>query len=105
VRKVDRSDITAAWTEGFEKNAGDALPEYADRIQTLNSWMTGMAEGERMSFTYTPAAGLEVAVRGEARGTIKGSDFAAVFFSIWLGDAPPNRGLREGLLGRNEVPL
>ena len=105
VRKVDRSDITAAWTEGFEKNAGDALPEYADRIQTLNSWMTGMADGERMSFTYTPAAGLEVAVRGEARGTIKGSDFAAVFFSIWLGDAPPNRGLREGLLGRNEVPL
>jgi hypothetical protein len=30
---------------------------------------------------------------------LSGSDFARVFFSIWLGDDPPNDGLREGLLG------
>ncbi len=99
VRRVDGSDITSAWSEGFEKNAGPARETYAERIDTLNSWMSPMDEGERMTFTYTPGEGLEVEVRGEVKGIIEGSDFAAVFFAIWLGDSPPNRGLREGLLG------
>ncbi len=101
VRKVGEPDITSAWREGFEKNAGDELAAYEERIETLNSWMTRMTDGDRLTFTYLPGAGLEVSVKGAIKGTIEGSDFAAVFFSIWLGDSPPNRGLREGLLGRD----
>lgn len=99
VRDVDESDITSAWAEGFMKNAGDQLPAYEDRINTLNSWMSGMSDGDRMMFTYVPGTGLEVSVRGTVMGTIEGSDFASVFFSIWLGEHPPNGGLRDGLLG------
>jgi Chalcone isomerase-like len=39
-----------------------------------------------------------VDVKGAAKGTIKGDDFAKAFFSIWLGD-PPNPELKSGLLG------
>ena len=99
VRGVSAGDIAGAWAEGFEKNAGDDLGSYRDRIQTLNSWMRAMEDGDRMVFTYVPGSGLEVSVLGEVRGTIEGSDFARVFFTIWLGDDPPNGGLREGLLG------
>jgi hypothetical protein len=101
VRKVSESDITSAWTEGFEKNAGGDLPVFKERIRILNSWMTGMADGEKMMFTYVPGGGLEVSVKGEVKGVIEGSDFASVFLSIWLGGSPPNRGLRDGLLGLN----
>lgn len=101
VRDVDESDITSAWAEGFMKNAGDDLAAYEDRIRTLNSWMSRMSEGDRMMFTYAPGEGLEISVRGTVMGTIEGSDFASVFLSIWLGDHPPNGGLRDGLLGLN----
>ncbi len=99
VRDVSGGDIAGAWAEGFMKNSGDDLAVYESRILTLNSWMTEMKDGERMMFTYTPGIGLQVSVKGTAMGIIEGSDFATVFFSIWLGDDPPNGGLREGLLG------
>ncbi len=99
VRNVGQSDITDAWTEGFEKNAGDDMASLQERIDTLNSWMTQMRDGDTMTFTYQPGTGLEVSVKGTVMGTIPGSDFQEVFFSIWLGDHPPNGGLREGLLG------
>ena len=99
VRNVSGGDIAGAWAEGFMKNGGDDITVYESRIISLNSWMSEMKDGEEMMFTYTPATGLEVSVKGTVMGTIEGSDFAAVFFSIWLGDDPPNGGLRRGLLG------
>ncbi|MBD3277580.1 MAG: hypothetical protein GF388_04705 [Candidatus Aegiribacteria sp.] len=98
VRGVGIDDITNAWSEGFEKNTEDMSP-YSDRLNTLNSWMSGMEDGDEMTFTYLPGTGLEVSVKGSFKGTVEGDDFASVFFSIWLGDDPPNGGLREGLLG------
>ena len=98
VRDVGVDDITGAWSEGFEKNTEDLSP-YSDRLASLNSWMSGMDDGDEMTFTYIPGTGLEVSVKGSFKGTIQGDDFAPVFFSIWLGDDPPNGGLREGLLG------
>lgn len=99
VRGVSEDDIAGAWSEGFEKNAGNDLALYQDRITTLNSWMDEMEDGDEMMFTYVPGAGLSVSVKEILKGTIEGSDFASVFFSIWLGDDPPNGGLRDGLLG------
>lgn len=101
VRDVSGGDIGGAWAEGFRKNSGDDAIIYESRIETLSSWMTELKDGERMMFTYIPGTGLEVSVKGIFMGTIEGSDFASVFFSIWLGDDPPNGGLRDGLLGLN----
>jgi len=99
VRDVSGGDIANAWAEGFMKNCDDDATVYESRIVTLNSWMSEMKDGDRMMFTYIPDTGLQVSVKGTLMGTIEGADFASVFFSIWLGDDPPNNGLREGLLG------
>ncbi len=99
VRDVSGGDIAGAWAEGFMKNGGDDVSIYESRIVSLNSWMSEMKDGEKMMFTYIPGTGLEVSLKGTSMGTIEGSDFSAVFFSIWLGDDPPNGGLRRGLLG------
>lgn len=98
VRSVGREDIAKAWSEGFEKNATDLAP-LRKRIDELNGWMADMANGDELSFTYVPGTGLSVEVKGSPKGTIPGADFAAPFFSIWLGPSPPNEGLRKGLLG------
>lgn len=98
VRDVDRADITNAWSEGFQKNAGDNLPALQDRINQLNSWMADMKVGDSMQFSYA-AGKLQVQVKGAAKGSIAGDDFARAFLSIWLGK-PPNKGLKAGLLGK-----
>ena len=49
----------------------------------------------RWAFTWLPGQGLQMKVDGNVRGVIPGEDFASVFFRIWLGPRPPNRGLRR----------
>jgi hypothetical protein len=39
-------------------------------------------------------------INGRPAGRIEGEDFARTFYAIWLGDHPPNAGLKQGLLGR-----
>lgn len=99
VRDVDRGDITEAWVEGFKKNGAD-INKLKDRIGRLNSWMSGIDEGQSLSFTYQPGKGLAVSVKGQEKGVIEGADFATAFFRIWLGPKPPNSGLKRGLLGK-----
>ncbi len=98
-RDLSRSDMVDAWRDGFKTNGGKALPSLRDRVKQLSSWMADVDKGQRMTFTYVPGSGIEVSVKGQRKGLIPGDDFAKVFFSIWLGPKPPNKGLRSGLLG------
>ena len=99
VRDVSREQITGAWSEGFEKNAGPALPGLRERIAALNAVMPDLAVGDALAFTAAPGKGVVVEVRGKEAATIDGDDFARALLSIWLGAAPPNAALKEGLLG------
>jgi hypothetical protein len=98
VRNVDASDVVKGWNEAFEKNAKSDLPALKDRIAMLNGWMTDLKSGERLTFVYTPDAGVQVDVNGKVKGTIKGDDFAKVLLLLWLGDSP-NPELKSGMLG------
>lgn len=99
VRNVGVDDLTKAWNEGFERNSKQQLPAFKERIAKLNSWMSDMKTGQRLSFVRRPGAGIQVAVDGTAKGTIEGDDFARALLSIWLGEIPPNPELKQGLLG------
>jgi hypothetical protein len=99
VRDVDRDDITDAWTTQFKKNGAD-MARLKDSINRLNSWMAGMDEGQKLSFTYEPGKGVTVVVKGTVKGTIPGAEFGRAFFAIWFGPSPPNKGLKKGLLGK-----
>ena len=99
VRDVGAADISKGWNEGFEKNAKTKLPSLSDRIATLNSWMSDIKSGQRVTFVYQPGTGVQVDVNGTAKGTLKGDDFADAFFAIWLGAEPPNPEIKAGLLG------
>jgi hypothetical protein len=99
VRDVGGADVSKGWQEGFEHNAKEQLPALKDRIEKLKTWMTDFKTGQRLVFTTTPGAGVEVSVNGTLKGVIEGDDFARAFLSIWLGAAPPNPELKAGLLG------
>ena len=91
--------MRSAWQEGFEKSAPGELPQLQSRIAQLQSWMTGVGSGQRMTFVRMEGVGIEYSLDGAPRGTIAGDDFASAFLAIWLGSSPPNPQLRTGLLG------
>ena len=100
VRDVGRGDVVSSFSEGFERNASDAVPAIRPRISRFMSWMPSFEDGGSLTLTYVPNEGTRVAVNGRMKGTIEGADFARALFAIWLGPRPPNGGLKRGLLGR-----
>lgn len=98
LRGVGVKDIRKAWQEGFEKNAADKLGSLQDRIDVMQSHMTDFESGDSLTFSYLPEKGTGILVNDKERGTVEGADFASALIAIWLGD-PPNKDLKEGLLG------
>ncbi len=99
VRSVGKEKLADAWTEGFDKNAGDKKEALASDLAKLNAAMVDVKKEDRITLTYLPDTGVTVSVKGKDDVVIPGADFQRVLFSIWLGPSPPNVSLREGLLG------
>lgn len=99
VRNVDVDDLRKAFVEGFDRVAANQAAALKDRVAKLNTWMTDMKKGERLTFLRRPNSGVQVSVNGVQKGTLEGDDFARAFVSIWLGPTPPNPELKTGLLG------
>lgn len=100
VRGVGVRDIRNAFEEGFAAQGGGHVPAaLAARVAQLNSWMLDMRSGEPMTFVRIAGRGIELHIAGRAMGLVPGEDFAQALFAIWLGDRPPNRELKAGLLG------
>jgi len=99
VRNVPKEKLVEAWTEGFDKNAGDKRQAAAPGLSALNAAMADMKKGDELALTYQPRAGVAVRVKGREVAVIPGAEFQTVLFSVWLGPHPPNASLREGLLG------
>lgn len=54
--------------------------------------------GDRYSLTYIPGGGTELARNGKPLGTVAGAEFAAAYFTIWLGEEPISGAFRDQLL-------
>ncbi|MBL9014723.1 MAG: chalcone isomerase family protein [Myxococcales bacterium] len=101
VRDVDRGDITKAWRDGFKNNATVKLATIQPLIDRLNAWMPDFSDGDVLTFSYVPDTGVTVVINGQVKGTINHEEFARSLFSIWLGQKPPTKALRSGLLGKH----
>jgi hypothetical protein len=99
VRNVGASDLKNAWKEGFERVAKDQMAALGARVTMLNSWMSDIKTGQRLTFVRLPGTGIQVSFNGTVKGTITGDDFSRAFFSIWLGKEPTNPEPKTGLLG------
>jgi hypothetical protein len=86
-----------------EKILADNFPAsqintFRSRLDRLNTLYENVKPGDRYSLTYLPGVGTELALNGEAKGVIEGSDFAAAYFAIWLGAKPLDSSLKTQLL-------
>ena len=95
---VDKGKIRDAWNEGLGKNCLADCKAFAGEMTTLNGWMTNMRNNEELVFALS-ADSVTVTVSGSVKGTIKKDGFPQQFLAIFLGPNPPNKGLKDGLLG------
>lgn len=99
VRDVDRDDIVDVWRKGFKNNGAD-MAKLKARLDQLIGWMSDLKERDTLTFLYQPGRGTTVVLRGQAKGTIAGADFAAAMFSVWFGRDPADDDLKESLVGK-----
>lgn len=100
LRGVGSNQICDAWKEGLENNTPDASAELKAQFETLCGYMEDIKKPEVMSFTYVPGQGTTVEVKGAAKGTIPGKEFADAILRTWIGPKPgPGDGFKRDLLG------
>jgi hypothetical protein len=78
--------------------SGAELKRLRHRIDRLNAAYRDIKPGDRYALTYQPGKGTELSLNGEPLVTIEGADFAAAYFSIWLGHKPLDDNLKKALL-------
>ena len=84
----------------LEKNVPPAeLARLKLRIEQINRLYRDVTEGDRYALTYSPGQGTTLSMNGEPLGTIEGADFAAAYYTIWLGAKPISESMRDELTG------
>ena len=95
-----------ATVDGIRKNIGETrFAALEPRIERFNALYADVQPGDRYEVSYRPGVGTELALNGESRGLVEGSDFAEALFSIWLGEAPFSESMKQQLLADPAGPL
>lgn len=76
----------------------ETLKALRPRIERMHALYEDVKPGDRYALTYIPGKGTELALDDVPKGVIEGADFAAAYFSIWLGRKPLDVALRDQLL-------
>ena len=100
---IEQHQINDAWRDGLAaNNDAEAVAALDDRmIEFLDlTPADGVDDGDVLAFEYVPGEGTEASVNGDPVDMIAGHDFFAALLSTWVGDEPPSRRLRAGVLGQ-----
>ena len=98
-RSIAGEDFGAATSKKISENVDhQTLERLRPRLEYYNSLYQDVNNGDRYALTYIPGRGTELTLNGEPRGIVKGADFAAALFSIWLGSKPISESLKKELL-------
>ena len=98
---LDAEDFASAANELLGRTQSPAqLAALRDRLDYLNARYEDIEPGDRYALTYTPGVGTELSKNGRPLGVVAGSDFAAAYFAMWLGDRPIDVALRDALRTR-----
>ncbi len=97
---IKGEDFGPATRKMIAKNVDDlTLQRLESKIELHGRMYEDVKPGDRYSLTYIPGRGTELALNGEPKGTIEGSEFAAALFSIWLGNKPIDKSFKKQILG------
>jgi hypothetical protein len=101
LRDVDAASILGAFRDGFEKNSKATAAAASAHIPEIAKVLPEkVKEGQVLVVSYVPGAGSTVGVEGGPAAAVAGKEFADALFRNWLGPAPADEDLKQGMLGR-----
>lgn len=100
-KEVGKDDLVEAWNAGFTGNgSAEQLETLKAEIAQFNAMFDTVKKDDRIVLDYIPETGTTVSINSTQKGTIAGKEFNDLLLSIWLGDKPVGKKLRDGLLGK-----
>ncbi len=97
-RDFDGEDIGPAGDEVMARMYSPAdMARLSERLRRFNAAYRSVTKNDQYRLCYAPGHGTTLAFNGEDLVTIEGADFAAAYFSLWLGEDPVNERLRDAL--------
>ena len=98
LRDLERGKIVEAVQEGFQKNAGPAMPALQERLDRFLKVIPDLRSGQTIVITYLPGRGTAIKAGAGEEITLPGKDFSDALFSVWLGRQPVDDELKEEML-------
>lgn len=97
---VSKDQFVDAWDDDFKSNNPKAdFAAVKDRLSQFNALFQDSKKGDVVTMDYIPGTGTQVNWNGELKGTIPGEDFNIALRRVFVGDHPPTRALKKGMLG------
>ncbi len=98
--KVEKEKLIDGWNAGFASNLSpEEIKNISKKITQFNELFIDVHEGEEIILDYKPGSGTTVSIAGDTKGTVEGANFNRALLSIWLGNEPVGKALRDALLG------
>ena len=94
LRDLGKNKLIGSW-----KNKDYGLSRFPQELNTLNSYMRDVKKNSHGLILEFYKDGLVVNMGGEMKPKIYNPDFTQAVFNIFVGPNPPNRELKDGLLG------
>jgi hypothetical protein len=98
LRDVSKEKISKSWEESFDNNCKDKCSTHQVHLKKFVGLMKEMKEKDRMTLIFHTDR-LEFAQNDARSETISNAEFSDIILSIFIGPNPPNKELRDGLLG------
>jgi len=92
---VPKEKMIATYKDGFAANGGG----YDAEIVQLSGWLEDLTTGDEIVLDYVPGTGTTFTVKGTKKGTIAGEGFMKAIWAVYVGDSPPTKAFKAGMLG------
>lgn len=99
VRDLSNAKITDAWSEWIRKNVTNHAG-FESAVQEVSRYFGEVKAGDQFEFLFREDS-LTVKKIGREELIVKAPGIDEAFLSIWLGQNPPDEGLKRGLLGQD----
>ncbi|WP_062270930.1 chalcone isomerase family protein [Endozoicomonas arenosclerae] len=99
--KMSARRIANAFYEAIQINTSEEeQKELEEGIGQFMSMIDGtLKKGDSGTFEYIPGKGARVIIAGEEKGVIPGKKVFNAILKVWIGETPPNKKFKEGILG------
>ena len=99
--EIAGKDFGPAGEEVLARNVPpETIAKLKQPLAEISRLYVDVKPGDRYSLTYLPGRGTELARNGKPLGSVAGAEFAAAYFTIWLGEDPISGAFRDQLLAK-----